>query len=148
MQEVVGWARRIEARHALFVFDSCFSGTIFKTRSEVPDPSYVSSLTARPVRQFLTAGRAGEVVPQKSIFVPALIRGLSGDADFTEDGYVTGSELALFLQSELAGTGQTPQYGRLREHEYSEGDYVFRAFRGRENGRDLVLGYKTDSPCC
>src|ERR1044072_5277606 len=29
MQQVENYARRIQSRHALFVFDSCFSGSIF-----------------------------------------------------------------------------------------------------------------------
>ena len=31
MQQVSTWARELTARHALFAFDSCFSGTIFAT---------------------------------------------------------------------------------------------------------------------
>ena len=30
---ILAWSRQIEAKHALFLFDSCFSGTIFKEDS-------------------------------------------------------------------------------------------------------------------
>ena len=33
MGQVLTWARRIESKHALFLFDSCFSGAIFKTKA-------------------------------------------------------------------------------------------------------------------
>ena len=33
MEQINSWATQMEAKHVLFVFDSCFSGTIFKQRS-------------------------------------------------------------------------------------------------------------------
>ncbi len=36
MIDLLALARKIEANHALFLFDSCFSGTIFETRA-LPD---------------------------------------------------------------------------------------------------------------
>ena len=33
MDRMMLWAKEIEAKHALFVFDSCFSGTVFKTKA-------------------------------------------------------------------------------------------------------------------
>jgi len=37
MNQMVTWARNIESKHALFLFDSCFSGTVFKSKN-IPRP--------------------------------------------------------------------------------------------------------------
>ncbi|HNJ43707.1 MAG TPA: caspase family protein, partial [Acidobacteriota bacterium] len=64
MKEIMNIAERVQAKHALFLFDSCFSGTLFKTRERV-SPSIVQK-TARPVREFITAGTARQAVPDQS----------------------------------------------------------------------------------
>ncbi len=130
MQQIITWARLIEAKHALFVFDSCFSGTVFKTKaSPRPENAYIRDVMAKPVRQFIAAGDADQEVPAKSIFTPLFIRGLEGEADYTGDGYVTGSELGLYLTQTLREytSAQTPQYGKIRESELDRGDIVFRS---------------------
>jgi len=126
MDQILAWARKIESKHALFVFDSCFSGTIFKTKN-FPAQAYISDLTEKPVRQFITAGDAGELLPAKSYFVPCFIRGIEGEADAYRDGYITATELGLFLQKEIKTyrIGQTPQYGKIRDPELDQGDFVF-----------------------
>ena len=129
MAEVRTEAEKIEAKHALFVFDSCFSGSIFKTRgSESSVPPQISSRTSRPVRQFITAGRANETVPAESLFTPTLVSALRGDGDLNGDGYVTGTELGDFLQDTVIAyqSGQTPQHGKINDPRLNEGDVVFR----------------------
>ncbi len=130
MDLMMFWAKEIEAKHVLFVFDSCFSGTVFKTKA-LPrkENSYIRDVTAKPVRQFIAAGDADEEVPAKSIFTPLFIRGLEGEADYTKDGYVTGSELGLYLTQTLRDytSNQTPQYGKIRDVELDQGDIVFRS---------------------
>ena len=125
--QVLTWARRIEARHALFVFDSCFSGTIFKTKAIPRHPPHISDMIARPVRQFISSGSAGEEVPAKSVFVPSFIRALTGEGDLNGDSYVTGTELGMYLHSKVLSyqTGQTPQYGKIKDPDFDEGDFVF-----------------------
>lgn len=58
MNRVITWAREIEAKHVLFLFDSCFSGTVFKARALPTIPPHISDFTSRPVRQFISAGSA------------------------------------------------------------------------------------------
>ncbi|MFO8047848.1 MAG: glycine betaine/L-proline ABC transporter substrate-binding protein ProX [Desulfosudaceae bacterium] len=129
MNLILAWCRQMEARHALFLFDSCFSGTIFKQRDLPEMPPAISRLTARPVRQFITAGSAGETVPAKSTFTPAFIDALThGLGDLNDDGYVSGTELGLYLQDEVPRhVGQTPQYGKIRDYDLSRGDFIFLA---------------------
>lgn len=126
MQQVATWAQEITARHALFAFDSCFSGTIFRTRDR-PVPERISNATAQPVREFLSAGGAGEPVPARSVFTPLVVRGLSGAADLDGDGFITGTELGNFVQREVIEyrTGQTPQFGKIRDVRFDQGDIVF-----------------------
>ncbi len=127
MDQIVSWAKQIEAKHVLFVFDSCFSGTIFKQRSVSTIPLYIESIMSKPVRQFLTAGDADQEVPAKSFFSPLFIRGLEGEADLSNDGYVTGSELGLYLKQSLGSytTLQTPQFGTIRDPQLDQGDIIF-----------------------
>ena len=129
MEQILSWSRQMEAKHVLFIFDSCFSGAIFKVRGVSRPPTYLERKISRPVRQFLTAGDANELVPAKSIFTPLMIRGLNGDADLNQDGYITGSELGDYLPQSMATyiSSQNPQYGKIRDPALDEGDIVFRS---------------------
>ncbi|MGB5634983.1 MAG: caspase family protein, partial [Waterburya sp.] len=125
MQQIITWARLTEAKHVLFVFDSCFSGTLFKQRSSTTPTKYILDVVGKPVRQFLTAGDADEKVPAKSVFTPLFIRALNGEADtINQDGYVTGNELGNYLRQNLKeyDTQQTPQFGTIRDPELDQGD--------------------------
>ena len=127
MTQILAWARDMEAKHSLFLFDSCFSGTVFTAKSR-PVPRYIDIKTAQPVRQFITAGSASQEVPAKSVFTPSLIRALEGEADRSpKDGYVSGSELGEYLLERVSyyNPAQTPQYGKIRDPELDQGDFVF-----------------------
>lgn len=127
MNQILTWCKEMEAKHALFLFDSCFSGTIFKSRALPDIPPHITALTAKPVRQFITAGAAEEEVPAQSVFAKCFIRGLTGDADLSRDGYITGTELGMYLHDKVIyyHKGQTPQYGKMRDPDLDEGDFVF-----------------------
>ena len=125
MQQINTWADDIVGRHVLFAFDSCFSGTIFQSRDRTTAVP-ISELTAQPTRQFISAGKAGETVPARSTFTPAFARGIGGAADRNGDGYVTSTELGVFVQNELLALGrQTPQVGRAPDPKFANGDMVF-----------------------
>jgi hypothetical protein len=53
MTQVLAWSRQMEAKRALFLFDSCFFGTIFKTKALPKHPPHISAVTSYPVRQFI-----------------------------------------------------------------------------------------------
>jgi hypothetical protein len=154
MGQVLLWARDIDAKHALFVFDSCFSGSVFATRDLPKRPPQISRLTAEPVREFITAGGAGETVPAQSVFTPAFVDALRyrlGDLD--KDGYVTGMELGVYLQGKVPQhADQTPQFGKIRDYELSRGDFVFRvglpqaAPKARETARRPRPGRPAPTP--
>lgn len=127
MDTIERYAGEINAKHALFVFDSCFSGALItKTRSAVP-PSITFKAT-QPVRQFITAGSDDQEVPDISEFRKQFVNGLNGEADRNGDGYITASELADFLMDKVSRYtkgAQTPQYGKIRDARLDKGDFVF-----------------------
>ena len=127
MTQIVAWGRQMTARHVLFLFDSCFSGTVFNTKGLSQRPSLLSRLTQEPVRQYITAGSAGEEVPAKSVFSEALVDALTSDAaDLYRDGYLTGTELGLYLQGIVSQhSQQTPQFGKGPDYELARGEFVF-----------------------
>lgn len=126
MQRIEEYALTMEAKHALFLFDSCFSGSIFSLSRAVPE--HISYKTAQPVRQFITSGDENEQVPDESIFRQQFVAALGGEADTNQDGYVTGSELGEFLQAQVVNyskEAQHPQYGKIRHPKLDKGDVVF-----------------------
>ncbi|MDP6563662.1 MAG: SUMF1/EgtB/PvdO family nonheme iron enzyme [Alphaproteobacteria bacterium] len=122
------FVRLAESKHAYAVFDACFAGTIFDAGRGEPPPA-ITRATMLPVRQFLTSGDAGERVRDDGTFRKLFVRALRGQAraDANGDGYLTASELGLFLGDRMVNLrlGQTPRYGKLRDEDYDRGDFVF-----------------------
>jgi len=121
--------READSKHAFAVFDACFSGTIFTTQRALP-PAAVTRATTLPVRQFLTSGDAGQTVSDDGTFRKLFVRALRGEerVDANGDGYVTATEMGLFLTdrvTNLTRARQTPRYGKLRDPDYDRGDFVF-----------------------
>jgi len=109
------------------MFDSCFSGSILNLRERVV-PQNISDSVRLPVRQFITAGRANEPVPDHSIFKVAFLDLLEGrDKEPIPDGYITGEELGLYLKNKVPvyNPTQHPQYGKIRDIRLDKGDFVF-----------------------
>ena len=127
MSQILAWSRQVTAKHALFLFDSCFSGTVFKTKALPKQPPHISRATALPVRQFITAGNAGEQVQARSVFTPAFVDALTyGWGDTNKDGYITGVELGLYLEAKVPQHAQqSPQFGKHPDYPLSRGDFVF-----------------------
>ncbi len=129
MSQIKTWAETIEAKHVLFVFDSCFAGTVFLSKAPHQGyPPYISDLTDHPVREFITAGQADEVVPSKSVFTPEFAQAIStGQGDMNRDGFILGAELGMYLHQQVVNykTGQSPQYGKIQDTDLKRGDFVF-----------------------
>ena len=49
MERILSWAKQIESKHALFLFDSCFSGSVLESRA-ITIPEDISYSTSKPVR--------------------------------------------------------------------------------------------------
>ncbi|MDA7816978.1 caspase family protein [Sulfurimonas sp.] len=127
MTRILSLSREAESNHMVFLFDSCFSGTIFKTRSLPKISKKLNKIVAEPVRYFITAGSANEPVPAKSVFSKLFVNSLrEGTGDMNKDGYITGRELGYYLRMEVPKfTQQTPQSGTINDYELSRGDFIF-----------------------
>ncbi|MGD8984017.1 MAG: CIA30 family protein [Desulfobacteraceae bacterium] len=142
MKEMEILALKVKSKHLLMVFDSCFSGSIFNLVRAAPLD--ISEKSAMPVRQFITAGGAGEQVPDQSVFKVVFLNGIAGDADLNGDGYITGSELGMHLQEKVVNYsrgGQHPQYGKINNPKLDRGDFVFLPSEG--HGKEVAE--ETDS---
>ena len=129
MRKVDTYAREILSKHALFLFDACFSGALFNI-SRGKNVSYaLTSKITNPVRQFITAGSADEEVSDDSWFRKYFVIALTTtDADGNRDGYLTASELNEFLFENVSNYSygsQHPQYGKIRDEKLDKGDFVF-----------------------
>ena len=127
MIKFVSDSKKIYAKHVLFMFDSCFSGTVLNLRNRVT-PSHITDRIKNPVRQFITAGRADEPVPDRSEFKQAFLNLLEGRVEEpTPDGYLTGVELGDYLYRTVPkfSQGQHPQHGKIHDQQLNTGDFVF-----------------------
>ena len=128
MESLVTQAKRIQARHVLFMFDSCFSGTILNAERNQELPKSISHSVRQPVRQFITAGSENEGVPDKSVFKQAFLNLIEGRArQPAPDDYITGEELGFYLKHQVPqyNKAQHPQYGKINDPNLDQGDFVF-----------------------
>ena len=126
MKDIEVLALKVMSKHFIMLFDSCFSGSLFNVVRAAPVD--ISEKSVLPVRQFITAGGAGEQVPDQSVFKVVFLQGITGDADLNGDGYITGSELGMHLQEKVVNYtrgGQHPQYGKINNPKLDRGDFIF-----------------------
>src|ERR1035437_2199205 len=125
------------AKHQLFIMDSCYGGLLAATRDSLVDPrrpDYLKAVTDRTARQVLTAGGEDQEVVDggpkgHSIFVDALLEGVQdGLADGDGDGYITYNELVAYVTSRATNRYQTPASGVLPGNQ--GGEFLFRNPKG------------------
>ena len=135
MAQMEIYAKRIESKHALFIFDACFSGSVFSLNRAIPE--VISYKTKQPVRQFISSGTENEKVSDESIFRKQFIEALTtSHADYDKDGFLTGTELGRYLQSTVisySNNTQHPQYGKISNPSLNKGDFVFGLKPGKSN---------------
>ncbi len=136
------YAKAIASKHALFVFDSCFSGYMFEVTQNSQRglvravPPIIWEKVGSPVKEFITAGTAQQEVPDDSVFRKRFVQALEGEADYNHDGYVTGTELCDYLTTTVTNSSdrkQTPQCGKAD----GPGDIVFAVYRPPVDKKDL-----------
>lgn len=146
MEDVRNIAMRMPALQGMFVFDNCYSGMVFKSDGEAPKPVKRDDMgfdrwrtlrygAGEKGRQFIAAGDRKEILPSKSPVASAFVQGLNGAASLSRDGYVTGQELALFIQNTASTRMQNPRYLSLGGF---AGDMVFQP-GGKVPAQDLRL---------
>jgi hypothetical protein len=135
MREIRTLLSDVVAHDVLFVFDSCFAGTVFTTRARTEPPpraltpDVVAKLMEKPARQFITAGRANERVPAHSPIPDLLLAALDGAASNYQRDILSATELGVYLQNQLILRPEyriTPQVGKLQETAFAEGEFFFR----------------------
>lgn len=129
MDDVKRIGQRLQAKHAFFAVDACFSGFAL-TRDALPQTTtdeYLASALREPAVQVLTAGRKGERAIEEGghgLFTRRLLDGLRGLADPDGRGFITAAQLAAWIEPRVVRDSKgkmTPQYGRLD----GEGQFVF-----------------------
>ncbi|WP_454912796.1 hypothetical protein [Variovorax gossypii] len=132
MEMIRSLAKDATARHTLFVFDSCYSGSIFVTKGNELFRAVALEELQTPVVQFLSSGNAKQRSPSESAFTPAFVSAVKGAADLNGDGIVQANELGLFVAKEVPKISpQTPQFGSLSE---TGGQVIFLPVRTPVNG--------------
>jgi len=129
MQYMVLKCKLMKARHVLYMFDSCFSGTLLNFRED-SKPSQITHRIKYPVRQFITAGSADEPVPDRSYFKQVFLDLIEGRIEEPyKDGYITGEELGQYLKYKVPYyfRYQHPQFGKIKNPHLDKGDFVFLA---------------------
>lgn len=129
MEQIRSLSSHMRAKHILYVMDSCYSGLgLSRAYGVSPKISgYLRKVASMRVIQIVTAGGKGEQVQEKEghgIFTTYFLRALDGEADFNNDGVVTGTELGAYLRpqvSDASHNAQTPLFGRLE----GEGEFLF-----------------------
>ncbi|MBB4843087.1 hypothetical protein HNP55_001606 [Paucibacter oligotrophus] len=102
----------VTAKHMLVAIDACASGLVLQGHlgaQAAPSLSFETLSTIRNdttgrARNFLVAGTEDQpaIYNDGGIFTSALIKGLSGDADYNHDGVIKFSELAQFVRDSVA----------------------------------------------
>lgn len=144
MEEIRTELNNSKAASVLVVFDSCFSGSFFLTRSP-GDTTPWSNDTIRkrmekPARNIITAGRKDDKVPASSPIPDLIIKALHGEADYSKSGVVLAGELKIYLEKQLMirkDITLVPQGGTLPD--YQEGEFIFRVAAGKPPVNDAVI---------
>jgi tetratricopeptide (TPR) repeat protein len=146
MAEIRAALERAPAKSILFMFDSCFSGTFFTSRSgpgiDPPQPltpEVVARLMEKPARDIITAGQANEKVPAHSPIPELFLAALDGAADPYQLGVTSAVEIGTYLRNrvlQMRDINLTPLVGQLSNPAYAEGMFLFRV-RNFGNGVDL-----------
>lgn len=117
-----------QAKHALILADSCFSGTLLRSDPTIEideRQSMLRKLASRRSRSIMTSGGLEPVTDngagKHSIFADALLRALKSNRQPLEAG-------RLFVQIRdrvSLNAAQTPQYAPLRNAGHDGGDFIF-----------------------
>lgn len=128
--DLVSTSRIVRAKHLLFIMDACYGGSIGMRSLAPGSRRYVRDMLGRYTRQFLSAGKADELVADgggprngHSVFTGHLLDALEG-AVATEDGLVSANAAMAYVYDRVSRdqhSQQTPHYGFIE----GDGDFLF-----------------------
>ena len=134
-------SKRLQAKHVLFILDSCYSGIAgaFSTMS-TQNPKHnskedIKRFMGSRARHILTAGQTNKkavMLPDKemSAFSFYLKRALESEAgyrraDFTRDGVILASELKLYLSDKMGKDNRVTHNPCFFNYTEDNGEFVF-----------------------
>jgi len=115
----------VACNHTLLLFDSCFSDEALIKVSRSSIPQDVTPAILEKVQEFIIAGMAENKLPDERYFTQTLIEGIAGKADMNRDQYISGTELAIYVNNIIISSNikLTPRYGKIS----GDGDFIFQA---------------------
>lgn len=146
MEDLKGISDGIKANHMLYAMDSCFSGSLVRSRSGLGgqlNPNlyeHIKKLTEERAHVVITAGGKDQKVKEvdgHGVFTKTLLDALSEEhldrKPWVADGYLTSMELASYIKKRITEVDarQNPQYGFLS----GEGDVVLALYKPTEPPR-------------
>ncbi|KPJ64462.1 hypothetical protein AMJ44_12780 [candidate division WOR-1 bacterium DG_54_3] len=118
MKEVAEWAKGLKAKHALFIFDACFSGII--SYGERTVNYYLDFLCRNKGRHVITAGTKNDTAREPSdlkhgALTYFLLQALRGKADTSDPkSVITLPELEVYLSDKVANYTKGKQHPEVK----------------------------------
>jgi len=130
--DLVSTSRMIRAKHMLFIMDACYGGLIGMRALAPGSKRFLRDMLGRYSRQFLTSGKADELVADSggprnghSVFTGHLLDALDGGLQ-APDGVISANALMAHVYDRVSRdphSRQAPHYGFLE----GDGDFFFAA---------------------
>jgi tetratricopeptide (TPR) repeat protein len=145
-EQLKEFSRRSASKHTLFFLNAAVRGWEVSTAQPLFLEGRLSpeDETERRAVQVLTAGDKGESLSQEkggSLFVQALVNGLSGTADRNKNGWLMASEVGDFVKQHVLERSKGTQHPFFVQLE-GEGDTVL--IEGRKAA--FIMGAEPQSP--
>jgi tetratricopeptide (TPR) repeat protein len=127
-EQLKEFSRRSASKHTLFLLNAAVRGWEVSTVQPLSLEGRLApeDETERRAVQVLTAGDKGESLSQengRSLFVQALLNGLSGMADRNKNGWLMASEVGAYIQQQVLEQSKGTQHPLFVQLE-GEGDTV------------------------
>jgi predicted RNase H-like HicB family nuclease len=145
-EQLKEFSRRSASKHTLFLLNAAVRGWEVSTVQPLSLEGRLApeDETERRAVQVLTAGDKGESLSQengRSLFVQALLNGLSGMADRNKNGWLMASEVGAYIQQQVLEQSKGTQHPLFVQLE-GEGDTVL--MEGRK--ASFTMGAEPQSP--
>jgi tetratricopeptide (TPR) repeat protein len=145
-EQLKEFSHRSASKHTLLLFDAAVRGWEISAAQalSLEGRSAPEDDTEKRAVQALTAGDKGEILSRTqdhSLFVQALVKGLSGEADLDKNGWLMASEVGRYVTQQIQAQtkgGQHPMFSQLE----GDGDTII--VEGRKAA--FRLGGEPQSP--
>ena len=127
-EQLKEFSHRSASKHTLFLFDTAVRGWEISAAQSLSleGRSAPEEDTEKRAVQVLTAADKGESVSRtqdRSLFVQALVKALSGDADLDKNGWLMASELGRYVSQQVSDQTKNTQHPVFAQLE-GDGDTI------------------------